>query len=322
MSQQIAPNSLVRMFRYITTMDAATNAIPVVNLPFSADSWAGYQSNRTAFLKEYAEYLQADSDQQNATNLLNAIKTDAKRYVSHYYQVLNLAIERDEMPASVRAFYGLNVSSGALPKLSTEADILLEATNIENGEAARVAAGGAAMTNPTAAQIAAKRTAFAAANQTQGLAKTAAGKELRDVQNIFDGMVEAYMDLIDELKFANRKLSFSAIRSILREYGMEFRNDSGETILLDIKLAAGATVSVTDAPVGDASQIFLTLVQGSDGIVSAKMEGSTTDGIVLDQPGVEIATNRASLGDLNSTDIIRLINSGTTEAIVKVRVVG
>lgn len=322
MSQQIAPNSLVRIFRYITTMDAATNGIPPANRPFSEASWTSYQANRTIFLAEYAEHLAADSAQQNATNLLNTVKAEAKLYVSHYYQVINFAILRGEMPTSVRALYGLSVSSENVPKLTTEAEILMESTNIINGEAARVAAGGASMSNPTAAQVATKRVAFATANQTQGLAKTAAGKELRDVQNIFDAMAEAYMDLIDELKFANRKLSFAAIRSILREYGMEFRNDTGESTQLEIDLEAGAAVAVTEAPVTDLSQIFLTLMQGSDGTVSAKMEGSSVAGIVLSETGVEIATNRASLGDLNSTDIIKLANNGTTQAKVRVRVVG
>ena len=87
------------------------------------------------------------------TSVKNTSQVTAKMWASDYYQALNNAIERGEIPASARAFYGLDVNSGAVPDMSSEDRLTFWGDKVATGDAARVAAGGIAITFPSAAAV-------------------------------------------------------------------------------------------------------------------------------------------------------------------------
>jgi len=76
-----------------------------------------------------------------------------KIYLSHFIQVLNLAIQRDEIPVKARTFYGLDETDGRVPDLSNDEAIFEWGRKIIDGESKRVTAGGIPMMNPTSAKV-------------------------------------------------------------------------------------------------------------------------------------------------------------------------
>ncbi|WP_339738822.1 hypothetical protein [uncultured Sunxiuqinia sp.] len=77
----------------------------------------------------------------------------AKLYLSHFVQVLNFAIQREEMKPVVREFYGLNPNSFDVPPLNLEKDVLAWGERIILGEQKRCMQGGSAIYSPSIALV-------------------------------------------------------------------------------------------------------------------------------------------------------------------------
>lgn len=95
-----------------------------------------------------------------ATPIKLAAFKDCQLFTNHFIQVFNLGVRRGVYQAAERGFFGLDINSDALPPLDTEQQVRLMAKRITDKDAERVAAGGAAMSNPTTAQVLAKFTPF------------------------------------------------------------------------------------------------------------------------------------------------------------------
>ena len=75
----------------------------------------------------------------------------ARIYVSHFIQVLNMAVSRGEFPEKEKSYYGLDIESRKVPPLQTEHDIIEWGKKIIEGEKERLMNGGNPVTNPTIA---------------------------------------------------------------------------------------------------------------------------------------------------------------------------
>lgn len=82
----------------------------------------------------------------------NNVKT-ARLYVSHFIQVLNLAVIRSEVRSVHKEFYGLDPKSNSLPDLTSESALVDWGRKIIEGENKRVAQGGIPIYNPTIAKV-------------------------------------------------------------------------------------------------------------------------------------------------------------------------
>ncbi len=303
-------------------LDQKTAGISPANLPFSAVAWGTSQTQRTAFFTEYQEFKNSDAAQQKATEAAVAAWSTLYLHISHYIQVLNMAISRKVFSASDRAFYGLEVSNATLPTLSTEAQLTAWASYIDTGETARVAAGGAAMAYLSAAEVAAALGIFNTAQQAQATAKLAANKELADAGKVFQPTVDAIMDLFAELEFANRKETAAYLRNILREYGMQFRNQTGEATEESVKVPANGKLIYEAVTLGEETIATLTLTTNSGN--GLKVCRKRADGCVVN--GLDLIFNtplEVSLANLIGEDDVLVFSNVTGgEAEVKVKVVG
>ncbi len=72
----------------------------------------------------------------------------AKLYVSHFIQVMNMAIQRGELPAKIRKLFDLPTDSLSLPQLQTEKQVLQWGQKIIQAEEQRIAQGQTPIQNP------------------------------------------------------------------------------------------------------------------------------------------------------------------------------
>ena len=73
---------------------------------------------------------------------------NARMYISHFIQVLNLAAIRGEIKKSQKELYKLDPNNHTLPDLSTEENLITWGQNIIDGENARTSQGGFPIYNP------------------------------------------------------------------------------------------------------------------------------------------------------------------------------
>ena len=77
----------------------------------------------------------------------------ARMYVSHFIQVLNMAIQRGELRSDIKSGYGLDPDSTALPPLSTDEELAQWGEKVIRGEEKRIQQGGAPIYNPNIAKV-------------------------------------------------------------------------------------------------------------------------------------------------------------------------
>lgn len=135
----------------------------------------------------------------------------AKLYISHFIQVVNMAILRGELQASVRTFYGIEESNSKLPSLSTESDVIDWGQNIIDGETKRKMSGNTPVTNPTIAVVKVHYDNFVEAykfqkmlqkNHTRALNHLAELRAEADdiILNIWNEVEDSYSDLPEDIK--------------------------------------------------------------------------------------------------------------------------
>jgi hypothetical protein len=195
---------------------------------FSADTFTRLDAMLPIFSLEMQQRGAALSAQSAVVVASNPQRRMLRLYVSHFIGGLNNAILREELPATDRALYQLDVNSGMVPKLTTDLDLMQWADNIITGEAARIAAGGTAMSNPSAAQVEAKRNILAPLLIDLSAKKDAYDKEQEDVAALLLDVDDIITDMWDEVLFTFRKDDAASMRRKAREWGVVYRPDAGE----------------------------------------------------------------------------------------------
>lgn len=105
------------------------------------------------FEQAVTEYKESFNYQKkNKKNHLKLTKT-VKLYISHFIQVMNFAIERDEFTNKIRKYYNLPTNSNKLPTLQTEKHLEKWGKILIEGEQQRLLEGGKPIQNPTLASL-------------------------------------------------------------------------------------------------------------------------------------------------------------------------
>lgn len=154
-----------------------------------------------------------DIQVKNNKEYLKKLKK-AKLYISHFIQVVNMAINRGELQTTVRSFYEIDEDNNKLPALNTESDVIQWGKNVIDGETNRKMRGHTPITNPTIALVQVHYDNFIEAyNFQKTLQKNHARalKNLADLRqeaddiilNVWNEVEESYADIPEDLKREN-----------------------------------------------------------------------------------------------------------------------
>lgn len=155
--------------------------------------------------------------------------TKLQTYVRDFWDVMRRRNTRMEYPVSVLNFFGLP-QDGLSPKPTQEKEWITWAELAVKGDTEAVTAGYPAMSNPTAAEVQTILTAY----QTQAADIAPADRAYDDAQAAVAALRpqtdELIQDVMDQLRFALRKLDGPSQRRIMRSYGAYFRPLPGEVV--------------------------------------------------------------------------------------------
>lgn len=170
-------------------------------------------------------------------------------YVSHFIQVFNFGVARGVYPADDRSFYSLDVANGFVPELRSEDDILLWSNRIVNGDAARVAAGGAAMSNPTAAEVHTKLTAFGSLRMPHSTASDAYDAALETLDALNPEADKVIKKVWDEVETFYNEEDPSSMRENARKWGVVYIRTGGSKTISGKVTRQGTDVVIEGAEV-------------------------------------------------------------------------
>ncbi len=127
--------------------------IPPFKLAFTQSTLRRVQSFLPGYEKALLEYKNMYENQVSKNKEYVQKMKKAKIYISHFIQVLNMAIARGEIVASERGCFGIDEQDNKVPALNTEESMIEWGRRLIDGETQRKLKGATLMTNPTIALV-------------------------------------------------------------------------------------------------------------------------------------------------------------------------
>lgn len=118
--------------------------------------WKTINSAQPAYdrlLTAAEQYRLSYAAQLRGAGKLDKLQRNAQMYVSHFMQVLRMAVERGEIKKQALGLYGLDPEAQTLPNIKTVGGLLKWGEAVVNGEKARVKQGGRPIYNPTIGMV-------------------------------------------------------------------------------------------------------------------------------------------------------------------------
>ena len=156
---------------------------------------------------------------------------NARMYISHFIQVLNLAVIRGENKRTQKELYKLDPKSNALPDLSTEEGLMEWGQNIIDGENKRTAAGGFAIYNPAINKVKVHYEMFKEEYTSHMLHKKTHNRVFEDTETLRKQADEIILNIWDQVEaFYKDELPYAKLQKC-QAYGMIYYYRTGEAKL-------------------------------------------------------------------------------------------
>jgi len=123
--------------------------LPPAYLAFSQAALQQLRNNFYDFEYQLRLQKEAFSEQLKNRTPYNYLYKKSKMYISHFIQVLNLAIQRGDLKPNALSFFDLDFKEKKTQILKTEEDLIHWGHILLKGEQERIVNGGNPMTNPT-----------------------------------------------------------------------------------------------------------------------------------------------------------------------------
>lgn len=248
---------------FIEALHLAKNKLDSIlpaNNPLSANTTTRL-NNMVALFDTKAQDISTAAFAYNGnTPLKESAQQTCFLFVSHFIQVFNLGVKRNVYAAAQRDFFDLPVSSDVLPDLVKGVDIMLWANKIVNGDPLRVAAGGAAMSNPTDAEVHTALSAFVAAFTAQSNFKDALDIAQEALEALLPEAEKVVRKVWDELETFYNEESDESRRDNCREWGVVYMTMGSDKTLsgtvtyngaagvdLEVRFKSGKNKSIVSA---------------------------------------------------------------------------
>ena len=173
-------------------------------------------------------YKQTFDTQVRANKSFQKQIGNARMYLSHFVQVLNLSVTRNEIKHDKLAFYGLENSELLVPDMSTNELLLDWGAKIILGEEKRIAEGGVPIYNPTIAKVKVMYTIFKDGYKTQKIHQKATNRTQSDVADFRAEVDKIILDIWEQVEEANNNMTTEVKIDKNKEYGIVYYYRKGE----------------------------------------------------------------------------------------------
>lgn len=216
------PNTDTARLKALKTAYGKAKELPPFKLAFSQSTYQKIQTFLPQFEKTITESRFTYANQIKKSKEYQITLKRARMYISHFIQVMNMAIQRGELNATARIFYGIAENDKCIPSLTTEESLLSWGERLITGESERIRKGGSPITNPTIALVKVRFDQFKDAFHSQ---KTLKKSNQRYVQGLSD-MRKTADDIVtlvwDEVEKTFQDLSEDIKRKNAEEYGIVY----------------------------------------------------------------------------------------------------
>ncbi len=205
------PNTDVARIKALKVAYKKGKELPPFKLAFSQSTYAKIELFINSFEKAMINYKAAYNIQIEKNKDYVILMKKAKLYLSHFIQVVNMAITRSELPEKTRTLYGMDIDEQKVPSLNTEKEMIDWGKKIIEGEAKRIMSGQQPITNPSVAVVKVRFENFVESYNHQKILQQNTTRMLNELDalrakaddiilNIWNEVEASYKDLPDDLK--------------------------------------------------------------------------------------------------------------------------
>lgn len=200
------------------------------------------------FENQVAQY-HANTDTKVSANKQYRHKVrNARMYISHFIQVLNMAVIRGEIKRATKELYHLDPDNTSLPDLATEESLLEWGKNIIEGEQKRIAQGGFPIYNPAINKVQVHYDIFKEQYTTHTIHKKTHARVFEDINEMRVEADRILLDIWNQVEtFYKDELPYARFCKC-KEYGMIYYYRTGEAHLTsqtDIAIAHQRNMQTT-----------------------------------------------------------------------------
>ena len=147
------PNTDLARLRALRIAFEKGKELPPFKLAFKQGTLQKLCSNLPSFEKTLLECRQAYNKQVNYSQEYKKSLYEIKLYMSHFIQVVNMAIARGDFRNADREYFGFKGDQRRVPSFNTESNVIKWGEKLITGEAQRILKGLTPVTNPTIALV-------------------------------------------------------------------------------------------------------------------------------------------------------------------------
>ena len=167
-------------------------------------------------------HRQAISEQSIKSKEYNERQRKARLYVSHFIQVLNFTIAREELKPEVREFYGLNINSQSIPTLVKDVRLIEWGEKMIEGERLRISAGGNPIYSPSIALVRVNCDKFKDAYNHQKILQSNTQRFSEQVAQRRHEADQIILDIWNDVESYYKDMSEEERREICSRYGLVY----------------------------------------------------------------------------------------------------
>lgn len=165
--------------------------------------WSVLNRCRPAYdrlLTAMEQYKLRMTAQKRSGSKIETLQRNAMMYVSHFLQVLLLAVERGEIKRSLLSLYGLSTDAQSLPQLKSSETLISVGEKVVEGEKLRQKKGGLPIYNPTIGKVATHLDIFRDAYLDYKRKKEITEKALANIQVLRPEIDEIILELWNQIE--------------------------------------------------------------------------------------------------------------------------
>jgi len=216
------PNTDVARLKALKQAYQKGKELPPFKLAFSQSTYYRIQSFLTNFETVIRLYKNTYATSIVKSKEYPLLYKKAKLYISHFLQVMNMAIVRGEQLPSIRKFYGIDESDAKVPEMTTETEIIKWGEQIIAGETERLKKGMTPISNPTIAVVKVRYEQFMDAYRSKKINQKNNIRILNDVINLRNQADEIILNVWNEVEKYYANLPDDQMRERAAEYGVSY----------------------------------------------------------------------------------------------------
>jgi len=196
--------------------------LPPFKLAFSQSTYQQVVSFLPSFEKKMLCQKSAIARQIERSKEHFGLMKKAKLYISHFIQVVNMAIQRGELSPSILDYYQLKDYRRKLPALNTDEDLIRWGKCIIDGESNRVKKGLSPITNPTIAVVKVRFEKFHESYYSQKHLRQSNCRTLKELSEARPEADEIIVSIWNEVEETFKDLPDNLRRERAIEYGLAY----------------------------------------------------------------------------------------------------